>query len=528
MAVDYQTSIPKPRLNRTVLSLEGCHSSGMVVQRDRPVNLRGRARPGAHVRIEFNSCLSESVADEMGSWQARLPAQPAGGPFTMILCSDHERIELEDVWVGEVWMCVGQSNLVWPFSYIPEKLRQQYLDLIRDHDVRLMRVPERSFADASNPLPSLQWSGFDAAAQVALPALPTLLGRLLEDRCGCKVGLMVSAVAGSRSCNWIPREAFAENPGLHDYLRAYPSDPPNYSDQLACWKEDKAAFHAANDERKRCGEPLLPLTKYIFWGPRGTRSLAYPGGAFDAMVRPFAHLAVRGIIWYQGESEAAVPDGYADRLRLMMRCWRYCWKRQSGQPELPFVLVQLPGYDGELEAANWPHLREQQEMAVSDTPGALCVPSTDIGEEAELHPSDKLAFAQRLLDPVAAISSGQQPTPAPRIEGFKLRQGGEQGKPWLQVRLSAPIVAADGFQPGFEIVDSNGCTMQAQADCMDPQHIRVALPIAPFVFKGLRYNWKPFPHGRLHDSRGLPLMPFRSDGAPPPYRGDWDRQLGLF
>lgn len=502
------------------LAFEGCYAQGMVLQRGEPLNIRGRASPSATVSAQIANVAGEALADESGHWQIRLPAQPAGGPYALTISSDGHQCVLADIWIGEVWLCVGQSNLAWPFAYIPEQQRANYLKLIQDYDVRLMCMPERTFADASNPLPPLRWNGFKADEHLNLPALPTLLSRLIEKSCGCKVGIMVSAVAGSRSCSWIPREAYHEDAFLGEYLRNYPDDPPDYDQRMARWIKDKEAFHAVNQERQRKGEKPLPLTKYIFRGPRGTRSLAYPGGAFDAMIRPLAHLPVRGILWYQGESEAEIPAGYADRLQLLMRYWSSCWKSLAGQVQRHFVLVQLPGYNGDFEAKNWPHLREQQVLAVRGVSNAFCIPTTDLGEDSELHPSDKFAFAQRIAPTLAAISMGEIPQPAPCIEGYEVESDEQGDQLHLLVRLSSPVAPTGEPLLGFEIVDINGCTMAADAQVIDPTNLRIRVPIAPFAFRSLRYNWHPFPSGRLCGLDGMPLLPFRSDTAPPPYRAN--------
>jgi sialate O-acetylesterase len=499
--------------------VDGYHGHGMVVQRNHLIHIRGRSAPQAIVDGWFGAACVSTTADGDGLWHLEFPAQPAGGPYTVAVRCGQQIVEFDDVWVGEVWLCVGQSNLVWPFSYIPAPSRAGYLRLIAGWDVRVLRVPERPFAEAGKQLPAMQWNNYTEDQHADLPALPTLLGHLLASRLDCKVGIVVSAIAGTRSCSWIPREAFHEDEFLSSYLRDYPADPPEYSQHLEYWQRDKAAFQALNAARERKGEKPLPLTKYIFWGPRGTRSLAYPGGAFEAMVRPLTHVPVRGIVWYQGESEAEIPYGYADRLRLLMRHWSAAWKRQAGQAQLNFVLVQLPGYNGDFEAKNWPHLREQQQLAAAGHPYAYCLPTTDLGEDSELHPADKFAFAQRIAPSLAAISAGSAPQQAPNIASYTIETATDGEPLYLLVRISAPLAPRAEPLCGFEIVDTHGCAMAAEAVFIDPTLIRVRVPIAAFAFHSLRYNWQPFPTGRLSSrDSALPLLPFRSDSAPPPYR----------
>lgn len=502
-------------------ALDGCYGDGMVFQRRCPVVLRGRAPAGSRIKVRFGAVEAGADTGVDGVWCVTLPPFDAGGPYTVHVEGETGECLLRDIWVGEVWLCAGQSNIIWPVGYLKERDKETQLENLREKQCRLMLMPERSFAEADDPLPSLSWQWSSEEDLLGLPALPGALGPMLEEHLGCKVGLMVSALGGSRISSWIPRSAYAGEPSLADYLRDYPPDPRGYEKRIAAWKAEREAFDAQNGARGARGEPVVPFTKYLFWGPRGTRSLAYPGGAFDAMIRPLAHLHVAGILWYQGESDAEYPERYACRLRLLMREWRGLWAREAGLSRLPFAIVQLPQYSGDSASANWPHIREAQMRAAEDSPETAVVPTLDLGDVDDIHPSDKLAFARRIIPFMASFSKGEPPPTAPVLASFSVESApSSDAKTLVRVRLSQPVRKPGGDVVGFEIIDTNGDTLPLGARFLDSETLALELPIAAHAFRGLRYAWKAAPDPLLLGGGGLPVLPFRSDAAPPPYRAE--------
>lgn len=500
------------------LRLEGFFGDGMVLQRDQPVVVGGRAPAGVSVVVGLAGLVRRGEADETGRWSVGFPPFVCGGPHELRVEAGGEIRIVRDVWFGEVWLVAGQSNVIWPHRFLSPAEQARHEDFWRDSGARVWQMPERGFAEADEIVPPAPWLRPARDGPPAMPLLPAALAHLLEEAVGERVGMIVSALGGSRISSWLPRSAYAGDTLLSNYLRDYPDDPEDYDAILAEWREARERFERNNGKCLEDNEPAIPMTKYLFWGPRGTRNLSYPGGAFDAMIRPLAQLALRGVVWYQGESDAEICSGYGKRLRNMIEAWRTLWFKGCKQPRLPFVVLQLPAYAAGADTGNWPFLREEQERAACDVDDVYCVPTPDLGDPDDIHPADKTVFARRLLPAVRALTVDETPPSAPAIREVGLRGGVE--RPFVEVMTDAPLRPTDAEILGFEILDAGGDTLPVRAGFSDPQTLTIALPVAPRAYRGLRYNFRPVPEGRLYGLNGLPLRPFRTDQATPPYRGN--------
>lgn len=500
------SSPPLERLTHsplTWLSTSGLIGSGMVIQRELPIRLHGRAAPGRLVTVKLGHEVSRCTAGRDGNWQIVFAPRQAGGPIELTIHSGNASLAYRDIWIGEVWLCAGQSNIIWRIDRMPPAPRSAHLDFLAGHDIRLAQVPPRSAAEAGVPLPSCRWTG---TPNHLLPALPASLAIFLEKVVPCKVGLIVAGIGGSPVSTWIPRDEFSLDPVLRDYLSDYPPDPPGYEETHAVWRQERAAWDRANEVRVARGEDPLTPGKTMFWGPPGTRCLAYPGGAFEAMIEPALRHSIRGVLWYQGETDAEFPVGYSSRLKRLVEGWR----RRIANRAFPFVVVQIPAIAGLDSTPNWPAIRHEQQQATDTLHDTTLVPTLDLADPAEVHPSNKRAFAERLAPVLAAWSAGKRPPQAVRILGFK-----QTAADRIALSLSgASLPSADAI-PGFEIEREDGGWLGVPAYWRSPRTLELALPEA-WSIRGIRYLWAPAPEVRLHDSRDWPILPFCSRNIPPP------------
>ncbi|MCC5840378.1 MAG: hypothetical protein JJT96_09645 [Opitutales bacterium] len=490
----------------------------MVLQHERPIRLFGGGSPGAPVRVSLAAGEWRATVDAAGAWNLDLPPVEVGGPYELKISSGSEEIVVRDVWFGEVWLIAGQSNVIWPYGYVSSGEQARHRDFFLGTPARIWQMPERSAAEAHVPVARAPWLCPGNGPPASLPLLPSALATLLERGLGKPVGILVSALGGSRISSWLPTDVFPRDSLLSAYLNTYPADPEDYAAALQEWREARDRFERYNGKCLEDSEPAIPITKYLFWGPRGTRNLSYPGGAFEAMIRPLARMALRGVVWYQGESDAEIASGYGNRLRLMIEQWRSLWLKQCEQLRLPFVVAQLPAYAAGPDSGNWPFLREEQERAVSGTEDAYCVPTTDLGDPQDIHPANKIVFALRLAPTLQALTRGEAPLHAPAISRVILHA--EARRPYLEIITGAPLQHTAGNIQGFDILDAGGDPLPVSAKFCDPRKLILELPVAPRVYRGLRYNFQPVPKGRLYGLNGFPLRPFRNDHAAPPYRAN--------
>ncbi len=305
------------------------------------------------------------------------------------LCEKEPRMEAPEI--DTLWLCAGQSNMVWPFAWMPEAAKQHELTRLGDGPLRVTRVPDRAWIEREAPRPVLSWV---CQPREELPAIPAFLSSALCHATGQSHGMVVSAIGGTRISSWIPRDAFGADPVLANDAAQHPrDDSPAHAAAHAAWREERARFDHENHLREARGETCAPYTREMFQGPPGPRSLFFPGGAFEAMIQPLATLPFRGVIWYQGESDAETPDGYSSRLERLLQSWRTLF----ANPALPFVIVGLPNFTGDENARHWPAIRAQQREVATRGSDVQFVDTTDLGEAANLHPSNKSDFAARIL-----------------------------------------------------------------------------------------------------------------------------------
>jgi len=512
-------------------------ASGMVLQSDQPIRFSGRAGVGEKVTVHLGDMCREVIANPDGWWLVELPPQSPGGPMELVFsCEKSIRLH-DDVWIGQVWFCSGQSNIEWNLRRMLEPQQSRHRRLFEEGEVRIGYVPNRSFSEKDQPLECENWlkTAFDH-----VPVLPASLSVLLNRESNVKVGIVSAAIGGSPISTWIPQRVFSRNGILKNYLETYPTDSENAVELHARWLDERAAFDRANEEREARGEAIVPPSKQMFWGPRGTRAKNYPGGAFESMARPVLNMALAGVLWYQGETDAEFPTGYADRLKLLIESWR----EENGNPELPFVVVQLPSIEGLETAPNWPHIREAQLQACDASANTFLVPTLDLGNPREIHPAEKWDFAERIAPVIRAILTGTTPQEPKRITGFEQ----SASNPCLSVKTTGTLhpkfgkrerlrsgdrsypdkVAAisrsqfSGFEKAamspFEIRQGDGEWISCPVEQIESDHIILRLPSDERV-SGVRYGWKASPGALVHDFRGWPVLPSRSDSDPLP-RGD--------
>lgn len=345
----------------------------MVLQRGMPLPVWGIAKPGSAVKVSFGNQSHETKARGDGQWRVVLDSMEASAkPRAMTIASRSAELKFEDVLVGEVWICSGQSNLQFKLSNCEDAAAE--------------------IAAANHPGLRLNGGrGWSASSPESVPGFSGVgyfFGRKLHAETGVPVGLIARAVGGTPVEWWTPagklgRVAFAkaalENPS---------EDWTKYEEAVAEWK-----IKLKSEGRKAAGKkPQAAVST-----EEGVLASIYapgkPGGLFAQHLAPMAGYGIRGAIWYQGErnSKAGVEAATAYRALLanMITSWREAWE----QGDFPFLVVQLPAFSGGGEG--WAIVQEAQASAVDDVPNAGYI---DIRDQPDggLHPKNKKPVGERL------------------------------------------------------------------------------------------------------------------------------------
>lgn len=472
----------------------------MVLQSGQPVPVWGWAEPNQAVVVDLRDGngrpqSKKCRADANGSWSLLLdPMPPSAAPRSMTVYAgegvEAGGVRIADVLVGEVWLAAGQSNMEVPL--ISTATGERDTALATDPAFRMLRVPVRAAAEPQSDAEGARWVPCAPDAARMFPAVPYYFARDLRCARGVPVGVIVAAFGGSRIEPWMPdvgaRFALSTAALLHRQAEA----------------ADAALRDGHGDATDRfttsAGDAAIRKGSHAYAYPYYMR--LQPHGLYNGMVAPVAPFGMRGVLWYQGESNAREPQDYAELLQGLIAGWRGVW-----ESELPFLVVQIP-------SLRWipPELREAQAVAVRTTPRCALIVTTDVGSPEDIHPKLKepvgarLALAARALayrDPVDW--SGPVPQEAAAVGDGILLTFANAGQ---------ELSPAGGRVPGFELAGRDGRFVAAIGAVTGA----TVLVRAKGVFEpaAVRYNWMPVTEGNLFNSAGLPAGPFRAELSPQP------------
>lgn len=498
---------------RAEVMLPSLISDGMVLQQGMNVNIWGSADPGEQVTVTLQGQHASVVADGNGRWRVKLAPLSPGGPFTLTIVGTNTLV-LHDVLVGEVWVCSGQSNMEMPVATTQGGWSSgvlNYQDEIARADYPMLRMFTVRHAVAGTPQVDVQgaWVAAHGQAVAEFSAAGYFFGRDLLKVLNVPIGLIHSSWGGTIAEAWTSRGTLESDPEFKSIiedgaklLSAYPRVFQDYDQQLAHWRGESEKAEAE-------GAPV-PEPPAVPKDPRSDS--ARPAGLFNAMVMPLAPYAIRGVIWYQGESNSDRPVQYRKLFPAMIRDWRQAWD----EGDFPFLYVQLANWGVHTLKWRWPELREAQLMALSLPKTGMAV-TIDIGDGSDIHPKNKQEVGYRLALAAQGIAYGRDviysgPTyESMTVEGGKVRLHFQHVYGGL-VAKSLSIITVSGFEIAGEDRKFFGADARIEGDTVVVSSSEVAHPVA------VRYAWGMNPRPSIYNRAGLPALPFRTD--------QWDVLVG--
>jgi sialate O-acetylesterase len=479
---------------RAEVKLPGCLSSHMVLQREQPIHIWGWSAPEENVSVAFHGISRDTVGDDLGQWSVYLPPEPAGGPYALTISATN-RIVLEDVLVGDVWFASGQSNMEMPLSGWPGAPLKDSAEEIANADhprIRLFQVPKKS-SDFPLRDSEASWVVCTPKTAAGFSAAAYFFGRDIEAREQVPVGLIHASWGGTPAEAWLSLEAIASDAGLMPLFAARAQMMQDQADVPAMRARDRREDQAA----RAAGKTPPPHT----WHP-DPASWA-PAGLFNAMVAPFRPFPIRGVIWYQGESNSrpAFAPLYVRLFPALIKDWRRQWR----EGDFPFLFVQISSYNAD-PAETWPTIREAQRRTLGLANTAMAV-TIDIGTPDNVHPPDKQTVGARLALAARALTYGEDI----EYSGPLFRQArpeGESMRVWFTHTADGLVAEGDKLE-GFQVAGSSGQFVDAQAH-IDGRTIIVSSPGVTEP-QSVRYGWANVPKANLFNSAGLPASPFTSE-----------------
>ncbi len=489
--------IGQPSRVRADVKVPAIFGPHMVLQRDQKDRVWGWAEPGEEVTVALEGQTKSTKAGADGSWQVVLDPMPAGGPFTISI-KGKNTITLEDVLVGEVWICSGQSNM--QMSVGSSNDADLEIASAKYPRIRLISVPQVGTQEPQKDFRG-QWRTCRPDTVGGFSAVGYFFGRELHQILEVPIGLINDSWGGSACEAWIRRDLLAADPKYAPLITRWEQTEKNFPTAKAEWD---AAVKKARSEGKQPPPPWTDPKEQL-------RGNARPGNIYNGVLKPTIGYGIRGVIWYQGESNAGRAYQYRDLFPLMIKSWREEW----GEGDFPFYWVQLADFlaePSEPKESAWAELREAQTMTMSRLPNTGQAVIIDLGEGKDIHPKNKQGVAARLARWALARTYGkalacQSPTyKAMEKSGNKIILEFEYAGGGLR-----PFDVAE--PRGFAIAGSDRKFVWAKARITPPGKIevwsdQVSEPVA------VRYAWADNPVCNVYSEVGLPLTPFRTDDWP--------------
>ncbi len=486
----------------------------MVLQRNVKVPVWGMAEPGEKVTVTFNKQNLTATTNAEGNWKIELAKLVAGGPFTMTI-KGHNSISFTDVYVGEVWICSGQSNMDMTVA----KEDRYWCGVINEAaevaaaDYPLIRVFDTDFTPSDKPQNELtgKWEMVSPNTVGHLSAAAYFFARDIQKKLKVPVGLITTAYGASTAEAWISEEALVKEPvckplvdSFKRKLNQYFTDTAalsKYISAMAKWKADSAAAKAAG--------------KNIPRGPRNPDPVRDQHNAtvlWNGMVKPLVPYAIRGALWYQGESNSPTASIYRQIMETLITDWRAQWK----QGDFPFIYVQLANigktYDSLPAKGGSEAIKREaqlQNLSISNTSMVVAIDNADPTDMNNVHPKNKQEIGRRLaLAALATVYGKKIAYSGPvydkmEMEGNKIRLHFKHTNGGLVVR--------DGLLNGFAIAGPDQKFVWADAliegNTVLVSKKDIAMPVA------VRYGWGNNPPTSLYSKEDLPASPFRTDSG---------------
>ena len=477
---------------RAEVRLPAIISNNMVLQQNMRATVWGEADPKEKVTVKIGLITASVTTGADGRWAMKLPVMKAGGPYDMTI-SGRNKITVQNVLVGEVWVCSGQSNMKWLVN--DSKDAQSEIAAAKYPKIRIFTVRNKA-SDKPESNCDGKWEVCDPSTAGNFSAVAYFFGREIFQSQKIPVGLIASASAGpSKAEDWIPADGLNLDPDLKTLAAGQGGDAEMAKEE---YKRRYADWAIAAEKAKAENQPLPPE-------PAQPPKAEPPSTLFNGMIAPLLPFPIRGVVWYQGESNTRNPQLYRKLFPVLIRSWRQSW----GEGDFPFLFVQLPGFrmkktfPGESE---WAELREAQSTALKLPKTAMAV-TIDIGED-NIHPANKQEVGRRLgLLARANVYGDDLAASGPALVSSKIDGG--------QVVLSfkqpdGGLAVKDGqFPKGFAIAGNDRKFVWADAKIEGNKVIvssdQVPKPVA------VRYAWGDNPYCNLTGKDGLPAAPFRTD-----------------
>ncbi|WP_316813270.1 sialate O-acetylesterase [Pedobacter heparinus] len=466
------------------VKLAAVFTDHMVLQRDKPVTIYGRANANAAVEATFNQITLHTTANPEGKWALVFPKMPHGGPYQLQVQSRQSDIILKDILIGDVWLCSGQSNMEFPLNQSATGMAE-LAQLKENPLLRIMKF--KNAAETNNQgwdsLTLARVNNFDYFEGEWLPvnshtaktfsAVAYYFGKNITAETQVPVGLIQMAVGGSPIESWIDGAVLLQDPQVSGILTGWRT-----SAMLQDWVRDRTDV---NLKHARSPDQHHPFE---------------PGYNYQAGIAALTAFPIKGVIWYQGESNAQDAAQYEKTFPVLVNSWRKQWA-----DDFPFYYVQLSSLDRPL----WPEFRDAQRRLQLNIPNTGMAVSLDLGDSLDVHPKRKKEVGERLAL-LALKDTYHQAVKAngPMVSTATLKHN----EIVISFKENDKLFTRDQMSlKGFELLTAKGKRLKPVNATIVNNQVLLSIPKGQQI-KKVWYAWQPFTRANLVNKAGLPASTF--------------------
>jgi len=464
------------------LQMDSVFANDMVLQRNKPIPVFGTANANEEVIVSFSKQIKKTYSDSDGNWKIIFDGLPAGGPYTLVVTSKNKKIEFTDILMGDVWLCAGQSNMLFRLNQSyegKEAIQNSFNKNIRLFQLKAIQETDNVAWDSTtlkkvNELKYFtgNWEECNPQTAATFSAIGYFFGKKIQQEENVPIGLIEVAVGGAPIVSFMDRHTMEFDHYLVDELYDWKK-----SDFIMPWVRERAAKNTENFKDPRQRHPYEPCYNY------------------EAGISQFINIPIKGIVWYQGESDTHNIDLYAYNFKQLISSWRSLWKEG-----LPFYFVQLSSID----RPSWPYFRDMQRKISHEVFNVGMAVSTDLGDSLNVHPTHKQPVGERLAL-LALKNTYHQNIIAQGPEVTKVVQDGKHIA--IDFKNGKKLQARNNEQlTGFEVMNEKGEIISPKAEIKNNQVI-LFLDKNEKIIEVL-YAYKPFTRANLENEAGLPASTF--------------------
>jgi sialate O-acetylesterase len=466
------------------LKLPQMFTNNMVLQRKEPIPIYGIANAGDRIDVIFNNKRLSATTDEYGKWKVIFPAMQHGGPYELVVEQKDQRIALKNIMLGDVWLCSGQSNMAFALKDAVTgkaaiatagkypSLRLFKLNALRETDglawdsLSLSKTNQLDFFSG-------RWEESSQLSAADFSAIGYFFGKNINQHENIPIGIIELAVGGSPIESWIDRSTMEQDDQLVDILTNW-----RKSDFIMPWCRERADTNLKNAQGSKQRHPYEPCYNY-------------EAGIVNLVKSP-----IKGVIWYQGESNTHNVELYENLLPKMVSSWRQNWGYN-----FPFYYVQLSSID----RPSWPSFRYAQYKLSREIPNSGMAVSLDLGDSLDVHPKKKEEIGNRLAN-LALRNTYHRSVVATGPEAVKAVQ---EDKNIVITFKSAKHLGTHDKKvlQGFSLVNLRGEKIPASGT-IKGNKVYLVVPEAQKI-KTVQYAWEPFSRANLVNEADLPASTFK-------------------